>query len=79
VHLTATGEENIEVEEDTESSDSVMHQEERDMNHLESKSEVPPQSYPLRRRKPKESPDHIVHQTLMSGAAGESTTKAETL
>jgi len=48
VHLTAAGEEYVEVEEDTESSDSVMHQEERDKNHLESKSEVPPQSYPLR-------------------------------
>jgi hypothetical protein len=60
VHLTATGEENVNVEEDTESSDSVIHQEERDKNHLESKSKVPPQSYPLKRRKPKKSPDHIV-------------------
>lgn len=68
MNLTAIGKENIEVEEDTESSDSVMHQEERDMNHLESKSEFPHQSYPLRRRKPKESPDHIIYQTLMGGA-----------
>lgn len=79
VHLTATGEVNVDVEEDTESSDSVMNQEERDNNHLESKSEVPPQSYTLRRRKPKESPDHIVYQTLMGGAEGELKTRAETL
>lgn len=64
VNLTETGEENTEAEEDTESSDIVMHQEERDTNHLESKSEFPHQSYPLRRIKPKESPDHIVNQTL---------------
>jgi len=79
VRLTATGEVNVDVEEDTESSDSVMNQEERDKNHLESKSEVPPQSYHLRRRKPKESPDHIVYQTLMGGAEGEPKTRAETL
>jgi hypothetical protein len=34
VHLTAKGEENVGVEQDTESSDSVMHQEERDKNQL---------------------------------------------
>jgi len=79
VHLTATSEEHVVVEEDTESSDSVIHQEERDKNHFKSKSEVPPQSYPLRRRKPKESPDHIVYQTLMGGAEGEPKTRAETL
>jgi len=56
-----------------------MHQEERDKNHLESKSEVPLQSYPLRRRKPQDSPDHIVYQTLMGGAEGEPKTRAETL
>lgn len=72
VHLTATGDENVEV-------DSVMHQEERDKNHLESKFEVPPQSHPLRRRKPKEFPDHIVYQTLMGGAEGEPKTRTETL
>jgi hypothetical protein len=64
VHISETGDENVAVEQDTESSDSVMHQKETDKNHLESKSEVPPQRYPLRKRKPKESPDHRVYQTV---------------
>lgn len=46
---------------------------------MENKSEVPPQSYPLRRRKLKEPPDHIVYQTLMGGAEGVPKTRAETL
>jgi hypothetical protein len=54
VHLSPTAEENIKVEEDNESSESVMHQEETDKEHSESKSEFPPQRYPLRMRKPKE-------------------------
>jgi len=56
-----------------------MHQEERDKNHLESRSEVPHQSYHIRRRKPKESPDHIVYQTLMGGAEGKPKTRADSL
>jgi hypothetical protein len=42
VHLSPTAEENVEVEEEIENSEIVMHQEETDKNDLESESEVPP-------------------------------------